>query len=467
MNNIKLFNEHRMNTSYIREYDSYLIMEAIIMLDYDIKEKLNKLKTIVNDKQIKGWTDEILNNVEKEIDNINLKDNSYTVRHKDDKYMNIESDKGQKTDMKMGKTLKLLAPNIPDHVLSTIVSGIKSQMVNHKVVILKGYEILEGYSCSSIKSSGTLGNSCMLNMEESFFSLYTENPDSIKMATIYDDYDDIITRVLLFKNIDNNWISTTIYYTEDYLKNFMENWLIENGYIIHGGVNDKYDETQIPLDEVDFNYYPFLDDFKYLCINKKLLSNKDIFDNDDSVIELNESNGKYNVVRNVKAFNHIETLDVTETNSVGDFLNLCIDIEKFKEDLIDEQVAEYLDYKEDFINVFSYTIKDYLELLEEVIERPVEEDEDPNEIILKLNYHKFEKYITLIFTDLNEYKDFEEYIDDLYGSEEFDKPFNDLNKDMQNYVIKIVDEYGSVDLMNDELDKINDNEYIQYILGYY
>jgi len=128
---------------------------------------------------------------------------------------------------------------------------------------------------------GSLWNSCMRQPERNMFlDLYSEN-ECIKMLVLLDDDERVKSRALLWNGVqDKNGnkynFMDRIYSFYDHDVNFFIDWAKENGYIYKHQQNAKSESSfikdndvevaklSIKLDNFDFDYYPYLDTFKYM-----------------------------------------------------------------------------------------------------------------------------------------------------------------------------------------------------------
>lgn len=186
---------------------------------------------------------------------------------------------------------------------------------DYEMKIVSGLDIRKYYFQNSYKQqSGSLGNSCMkYDGCASFFSLYEENDDTIKMLIMSDSTDKIYGRALLW-NTDDVKVMDRIYTIndEEYSIHFKK-WAEQNGYIFK--THQKYDHTlqfddqgktsekriAIKLTKSKFELFPYLDTFKFFNRNDGILYNynpkeedlDDPFGRDDNISILMAPNGSY------------------------------------------------------------------------------------------------------------------------------------------------------------------------------
>ena len=138
---------------------------------------------------------------------------------------------------------------------------------------VKGEDIRWSYLVDNYYSnSGDLGNSCMRYRNcQSYFNIYTENPDKISLAVLKKD-GKIAARSLLWdlKETTESIYHDRIYFSNEETKLTLEAKLISLGY------KNAYsgDPTlTLRLKNVDFDYYPYMDSFRYLNLNGSISTN--------------------------------------------------------------------------------------------------------------------------------------------------------------------------------------------------
>lgn len=186
-----------------------------------------------------------------------------------------------------------------------------SKKDNLRFSILTGSDILLGYKRSNLlEYSGELGNSCMIGKPDSFFEIYINNEDIISMLTLFDG-NKIIGRALVWKlEKDFNgskYFMDRVYTIENYLKyKFYEfadnkNWIYKkNNNYIQRYNKYRYIELVAELGYYNFDYYPYMDTFKYLDVSYGFISNYlNSLDLDNNIIRLESTNGLYESVSDI------------------------------------------------------------------------------------------------------------------------------------------------------------------------
>ena len=155
------------------------------------------------------------------------------------------------------------------------------------IEIISGQEIAKYYDQETYSSnSGTLGNSCMKYSRcQRFFKIYTENPDVISMLIMKSPTGSLIGRALIW-NIDGQKVMDRIYTIQDdeYIV-FFKQWALRNNCIFKTHQNwnhtlqfDSKEETKeykfvVKLKKFNFDYYPYLDTFKWINLNDGNIAN--------------------------------------------------------------------------------------------------------------------------------------------------------------------------------------------------
>jgi hypothetical protein len=146
--------------------------------------------------------------------------------------------------------------------------------------LVKGGDIAYWYNCDNYKKrSGTLGNSCMSDVDDAFFDIYVSNPDVCNLLILKakDDSDKIIGRALLWTLRSGVKFLDRIYTVDDSDVNLFRDYAKEMGWYskYYNGSSAEsivYDlngnMSSLPNFLVDirkgyYEQYPYLDTFKY------------------------------------------------------------------------------------------------------------------------------------------------------------------------------------------------------------
>ena len=238
----------------------------------------------------------------------------------------------------IGKLLKKIIPKIDSlygqKELANFITLFKSESykelgTNHEFIFEEATEdrILWGYhSANYYEHSNTLGSSCMrYNHCQEYLHIYSENPDKISLGMLLKE-NKVAARALIWRIGDDVWfdrIYAIDHDTEIILKNHLEKL----------NMNSCYDEDYklfVNLKNTYFDYYPYMDTFRYLVLGSGLSS-------DDTVTydkELTDAHG--NVESRCDCCEHTdcETHEITIGSNRGD--NVCTDCGVF---LADDEYA--------------------------------------------------------------------------------------------------------------------------------
>lgn len=429
------------------------INESVITLSPSVIGNLKKIYNLV-DNESKDWIFKILIKSGQDINLIPTNNYNYNVYKSNSiGYYNLEIDKGDRKTtqlFKIGKTLKMLVPDIPNHTLSKISASLQS-LVSLTINIVEGKEIADYYK-HDIVDSGTLGRSCMNDRPRSYFELYTKN-SNVKLAVLLDDYNKLVARALLW-NTDKGWFMDRVYYSSDSYKFSFIDWAIENKYLI-----DTEQIYTINLENSEFDEYPYLDTHRYLCINKKVISNTDIFEQTDQVIRLVDTDGRFDVIRNHKLpLRRIYSLNIFNYISyLGDFINLSINFHKWYDDYIEDEVSNYSDANE-FIDEYDSFILHNFENI-----NFIDQDLTKDNIIDKIKYYNqsnLEKYQSIIEAILRH-----KYSEEMgYNSWKDITDGSHIEYDIytKDWIKRLIDKYCSASILNNNLEKLYEEDYDEY-----
>ena len=165
--------------------------------------------------------------------------------------------------------------------------------------IVSGGEIAYWYNCSHYadEEAGTLGNSCMASVDDEYFDIYCENPETCQLIILFDDNGEVMTdgkyksskivgRCLLWTDSTGKKLMDRIYTNRDSDVELFKEYGKKNGfwwkrnqdsdslYTMQNGTESRDSGTVIiKLKKVDFGSYPYLDTFHYLEMSDKYLTN--------------------------------------------------------------------------------------------------------------------------------------------------------------------------------------------------
>lgn len=157
---------------------------------------------------------------------------------------------------------------------------------------VKEQEIGHWYNYRNYKErSGSLGSSCMSNVNPDYFDIYMSNPDVCELVILKSEEDDslIVGRALLWTLSDGKKFMDRIYTIKDSDVQLFRDWAKENGWYSKqynsstdsGRAIDPNTGEQVDLGTLIVNIkkgmyeaYPYLDTLKYFRPQEGTLSNK-------------------------------------------------------------------------------------------------------------------------------------------------------------------------------------------------
>ena len=155
---------------------------------------------------------------------------------------------------------------------------------------IKGHDIGHWYHYSNYKErQGSLGSSCMSNVNTDYFDIYISNPDVCELVILKSEEDDslIVGRALLWTLRDGKKFMDRIYTSKDSDVQLFKDWARENGWYTKqynsstdSGRANAPDGMQVDLGTLTvdikkgmYEAYPYLDTLKYFNPGKGTLSN--------------------------------------------------------------------------------------------------------------------------------------------------------------------------------------------------
>jgi hypothetical protein len=148
--------------------------------------------------------------------------------------------------------------------------------------IVEGEDIRKWYNEKSYTKNqkSTLGKSCMKYEGTSqFLDIYCENSSVVKLLIYLDDEGKLLARALLWTLSDGKKYMDRCYYNDETLNYIFSKWAIDNNYYYYNGhsvyYNGEYADCEnfkVNLEKSLFNFYPYMDSFKYLYSKDNVLS---------------------------------------------------------------------------------------------------------------------------------------------------------------------------------------------------
>lgn len=448
-------------------YKDFLLNEAIVHLDDDLIRHLSSISTIL-DKEESEWIEKIISMSSEDIESKKLDDdNLYSFKLSGDNkffdmYIKKSDDRVSKQEFKVGRALKLLTPEIPDHILGNIVAALQSKS-EFGIEVVQGDDIAKYYNDFQIDPGGELASSCMNDMEDEFYEIYTENEESIKLAVLVKE-GLLVARALLYKT-NNGWFRDRIYFSAPKYRYVFEEWTEDKGYFT------KYtlpDDSYVQLNKAEFKKYPYVDTLQFLSLTKKRLSddmNTD-FDEDEQVIQLNSTDGEFEVIQNYKRpfYNPVYSIDdYRYVNNLGEFIRLSIDSDKWTEDFINSEFDNYYTYTDDFLDSFDNFIESNFDELQLDEIDPDINEENFKEKILQFKENYGSKLEDILFKVLRYY-----YSEDQgFSWEEFtahdvNMSYHGMDSQTRKYYENFIRSYCDLDTLEKNLKELYDKSYEKY-----
>lgn len=180
-----------------------------------------------------------------------------------------------------------------------------------KFDVVKGGDIAYWYSIENYEDGGrsTLGNSCMAEVDSSYFNVYVKNPDVCQLVILYSDKGQLLDgkwksnkirgRALLWTTGTGEMFMDRIYYNYesdvDLFKQYAERngWWCkkhqdsDNDFTAQKGNQYKTPSYTVRLSKAIFDEYPYVDTLFYIDFSSKTLST----DNDGAEGELRSTGG--------------------------------------------------------------------------------------------------------------------------------------------------------------------------------
>jgi len=204
---------------------------------------------------------------------------------------------------------KITEKDIQDFVTKFTDITIKSDNTSN-IVILNGEKIYDVYQKDC--TTGTLASSCMIGDPSYFFDIYTENTSVVSIATLWegDPIESNLKGRALLWNTDKGKYMDRIYADYNETELMFKSWAKSNGYfyrrhqsynettefLFDGKPHSRVGEISVQLDII-YDNFPYMDTFKYLDYENKILYN---YHDDNATMKLEETNGGYEVLNNGK-----------------------------------------------------------------------------------------------------------------------------------------------------------------------
>lgn len=211
-----------------------------------------------------------------------------------------------------------------------------------KFEVVQGEEIRKWYDEDTYEDPEYhLNNSCMRYSRcQRYLNIYVENPNQVTMVIMKGtDPNKIIGRALIWKLKDGTYYLDRPYTNNDEDLNLFKEWGRSKGYSVYGA---DYKNKEVTLDKSDFQYYPYMDTFRWLNRGQNLLStdSSEFDDGNEDWIKLESTGGDF---------------EEAQRGVYSEYLGEYIDEDSavFAEDLqsyIYSDDAYYLEYKDEYVS---------------------------------------------------------------------------------------------------------------------
>ena len=192
---------------------------------------------------------------------------------------------------KPGAFISKLFNDVPAKEVEKFSNLLRSQAKKapFRFEVVKGDRIKDFYYYENYHSSerGSLGVSCMKHEHcQKYFDLYTENEENVSMLTMFNENNRLIGRALLW-DFESHKIMDRIYtYNDEELSFYFKQWATEHGYYYKSeqnwfntiffeqiGTGKKEFKLEMKLPNIKQHYYPYMDTFKFIDLDKGILYN--------------------------------------------------------------------------------------------------------------------------------------------------------------------------------------------------
>ncbi len=169
-----------------------------------------------------------------------------------------------------------------------------------KIELVDGEKIRECYLEDNYDANayeGTLGNSTMrYKKSQPYLDIYVENPEVCKLLVLRSDAGKVRARALVWTLVDGSRYLDRISYINENDQSLLFEWSkkndVDNNYGVEFNQFMEGNLGEVKLKKHVFDYYPYMDTFKYLDYKRGILSDAVC----DDCYALTESNGGYEIV---------------------------------------------------------------------------------------------------------------------------------------------------------------------------
>ena len=162
-----------------------------------------------------------------------------------------------------------------ENFVNELISLLKenSSSEDSKIEVVTGKDISYWYDFSNYQSRiGKLGNSCMSEVDATFFDIYTKN-ENCSMLILKNKNNKLIGRAILWKTTTGEYFMDRVYTTSDNEENIFYNYAIKNDYIYRTSRTEGYkymrggkviNKVKLYVSCNKCYLYPYLDTLYYI-----------------------------------------------------------------------------------------------------------------------------------------------------------------------------------------------------------
>lgn len=284
-----------------------------------------------------------------------------------------DSKKRQKA--KIGRVIKQLlhdksASEIEQDV-NKYKSAYKQFKENQNFELVDGDDIAYWYNCDNYEEeSGTLGNSCMRDVEDGYLEMYTDNTDSVQLLILKNkEGDKLLGRALVWNTkkpegrkfmdriytINPEDVEMFISYAKD------KNWIYKSKQGFNVGKftdknNNEYKSIEVHIRSGQYDQYPYLDTLYYYDSDSGILSNDGYHDMELLGTDGYPSEGEQRLEILKQELNQESLYYIASTYGIEYLLNNINDKE-YLNDHVDGETEYYYSSQGDFLDSYSYYIE--------------------------------------------------------------------------------------------------------------
>jgi len=175
----------------------------------------------------------------------------------------------------LGSTIQ----DIKDYEVEDLINHLK-QVDTNQLKEVTGNDILKAYHCANYDEGETMGSCMRLDAAQEYLKMYTDNPNEVSCLVLINPENDKVRGRALIWHMDNNqYFMDRVYTTNKEFDTFFNNYADEKS------ISRRANSTITLENGGDYDYYPYMDTFKFYTPYHSLLST------DDGELELQDTNG--------------------------------------------------------------------------------------------------------------------------------------------------------------------------------